>query len=179
MVLNEVFRVAFALATGIYVAFLLRSTELFKIIDTSASGKLFKAHLAPPPGPTRLSDPSLRRALPILTCQNISSMIATADKPARPLLSHPLSLPPPPPSHTTGFICHNLAREWVQGAEDLTHIGNGVWLAGVDDRLRLWEHPAFGPEKTPDGDIIAVYSQDTDDIRVSGWSRCHTCTQED
>ena len=30
-------------------------------------------------------------------------------------------------------------------------------VAGSDDRLRLWEHPNFGPAKTPQGALLALY----------------------
>ena len=40
-------------------------------------------------------------------------------------------------------------------------------LAGSDDRLRLWEHPNFGPSKTPDGALLALYDYGGEDIKVS------------
>jgi hypothetical protein len=40
-------------------------------------------------------------------------------------------------------------------------------LAGSDDRLRLWEHPNFGPGKTPQGALLALYDHGGEDVKAS------------
>lgn len=75
-----------------------------------------------------------------------ASSIKTTSSP-----SHSFGVPLPSPNKTDHNICAI----------------NSVLLGGSDDRLRLWEHSMFGPAKTPQGSLLAVYDHGGEDVRVS------------
>ncbi|GAB5036181.1 Hypothetical protein NocV09_03500030 [Nannochloropsis oceanica] len=67
-----------------------------------------------------------------------------------------------------GFVCRTLARETAIGAEDIITITPSILLAGTDDRLRLWENARFGPAKTPQGGLLAIYDDEEEERKEGG-----------
>lgn len=64
------------------------------------------------------------------------------------------------------YNCKVLGQDDCRGPEDVTYLGGDTALYSSNDNLKMWDHYAFGPSKTPDGGIFAVFGVSSANPRV-------------
>lgn len=80
--------------------------------------------------------------------------------------------PQPKLGYDHGYTCKVLGKDDCRGPEDVTYLGGDTALYSSNDNLKMWDHWAFGPSKTPDGGIFAVFGVSSANPRVSTSVSC-------